>query len=330
MDKLLTISVAAYNVEKYLDKLMQSVIDSDTLDKIEVLIVNDGSKDDTARIAHSYEDKYPDSVRLIDKENGGHGSTINKGIEEACGKYFRALDGDDWVHSGHLHTLVDKLPEIESDIILCDYCECYETGEEKIIEFEGVQKDKLYQFDELQETVKWMRYHNVIYRTEILKTHNIRLSEHCFYVDREFMLFPIPFVSTVYYAKDYIYCYRLGLNEQSVSSKSRMKNAGHSLKVSQRILQYYKEYESSISKEKKNYFIYGITDHCFWHFNTLMLFPYSRQKKEEIASFDRLIKSYSIDVYKGLEKRSKKVKALRITNYHAYRAIRSYLQLKHK
>ena len=96
MEKLLTISVAAYNVDNYLDQLMQSVIEADVMDALEVLIVNDGSKDGTAAKALSYQQQYPASVRLIDKENGGHGSTINCGIREAKGKYFRALDGDDW------------------------------------------------------------------------------------------------------------------------------------------------------------------------------------------------------------------------------------------
>ena len=97
MEKLLTISVAAYNVEAYLDQLMASVIASGVLDAIEVLIVSDGSTDRTAEIARGYEAQYPASVRLIEKPNGGHGSTINRGIREAKGKFFRALDGDDWV-----------------------------------------------------------------------------------------------------------------------------------------------------------------------------------------------------------------------------------------
>ena len=118
MEKILSISVAAYNVEKYLDQLMQSVIASGAIDDLEVLIVNDGSKDGTADKAMEYQKKYPQSVRLIDKENGGHGSTINRGITEATGKYFRALDGDDWVHSEHLGKLVEKMKNIDADYLL--------------------------------------------------------------------------------------------------------------------------------------------------------------------------------------------------------------------
>ena len=94
MGKLLTISIAAYNVEKFIKKTLDSlIVDSDEL---EVLIVNDGSKDETLKIAKEYEIKYPNIFRAIDKENGGYGSTINTGIIEATGKFFKQLDGDDW------------------------------------------------------------------------------------------------------------------------------------------------------------------------------------------------------------------------------------------
>ena len=81
MEKILTFSIAAYNVEKYLDKLLKTIICVPNNEMVEVLVVNDGSKDNTAQIAKEYEKNYAGVVRLIDKENGGHGSTINRGIK---------------------------------------------------------------------------------------------------------------------------------------------------------------------------------------------------------------------------------------------------------
>ena len=88
MEKLLTFSIAAYNVEKYLTKLITSIAEAGHLPEMEILVINDGSKDGTAKLTKEYESEYPDLVRLVDKENGGHGSTINRGIIEATGKYF--------------------------------------------------------------------------------------------------------------------------------------------------------------------------------------------------------------------------------------------------
>ena len=106
MPKILTVTIPAYNVEKYMDEVLPTFLEESILNKIEILIVNDGSKDGTSKKGKQYEQQYPAVIRLIDKENGGHGSTINKGIELATGKYFKVVDGDDWVDT---HALIQML-----------------------------------------------------------------------------------------------------------------------------------------------------------------------------------------------------------------------------
>ena len=332
MEKLLTISVAAYNVDNYLDQLMQSVIEADVMDALEVLIVNDGSKDGTAAKALSYQQQYPASVRLIDKENGGHGSTINCGIREAKGKYFRALDGDDWVCPEHLAALVRRMDQIDADLILSEYCKCYEDGRQIVSDdFPSLTDGTLYSFDEIIAQVKWMCYHAVIYRTEVLQAHNIHLDEHCFYVDTEFMLFPIPFVETVYYAKDYIYCYRLGLTEQSVSAESRRKNIANGYTVYDSIMKCYLQYKEELSPGRRNYFINAVSVHCLWYIQSLLLFPASKEKKQEIIQFDQGVRTAAPECYDEMAKngsRSKSVRALRKTHYLAYRLLCFYKNKK--
>ena len=101
-NKVLSVVIPAYNMEKYIKQTLDSLICDEYMDKLEVLVIDDGSKDDTAAIAKTYEDRYPGTFRVISKENGGHGSALNKGIELATGKYYRPLDADDWVDTSEI------------------------------------------------------------------------------------------------------------------------------------------------------------------------------------------------------------------------------------
>ena len=332
MQKLLTISVASYNIEQYMDKMITSIIEADVPKEIEVLIVNDGSSDRTAAMALDYEKKYPEFIKLVNKENGGHGSTINKGIELASGKYFRALDGDDWLNSTALKELVRRLPEINDEVILSNYCRCYEDGRNKVVEFEGLADGMSYTFEEIASIVEWMRYHTVIYKTSILIENMIRLDEHCFYVDTEFMLLPIPYVHTIYYYEDYLYCYRLGLSDQSVSAESRRKNIGSSMKVSNRLFKFYHSLkknasENTLSEEKWNYIINGISSHCIWTVVSLLLFPISRKRKADIIRFEKRVLKVSPDLYQAMQnkgKYSRSINALRKSGYRLYPLVSFY------
>ena len=108
MSKILTVVIPSYNVEQFLEKTVQSFLADEVIQDIEILIVNDGSKDRTKEIGQQFEEKYPQSIKLVDKENGGHGSTINKGLSIAAGKYFKVVDGDDWVDTQAFVNYVKK------------------------------------------------------------------------------------------------------------------------------------------------------------------------------------------------------------------------------
>ena len=123
MEKVLTVTVPAYNVERYLNQTLESFIHEDIMKDIEVLIIDDGSKDRTALIGKQYEQRYPDTFRVISKENGGHGSTINRGIREANGDYFKVVDGDDWVNTSDFVKLVQELKSCTAEYVVTNYYE---------------------------------------------------------------------------------------------------------------------------------------------------------------------------------------------------------------
>ena len=128
MQKVLTITIPSYNVEKYLKQTLDSFLSPEILEEVEVLIVDDGSKDRTAEIGKVYERQYPQTFRVISKENGGHGSTINRGIQEAKGTYFKVVDGDDWVDTEDFVKLVKALKNCTAQYVVTNY---YEVNEDR-------------------------------------------------------------------------------------------------------------------------------------------------------------------------------------------------------
>ena len=121
MNKILTISVAAYNVEQFLEKTLGSLADSRYVDRLEVFVVDDGGKDSSLEIAKKYESRYPQTFHAIHKENGGYGSTVNYSIAHATGKYFKLLDGDDWMDRDGLNSVIAELEKHDEDVIITDY-----------------------------------------------------------------------------------------------------------------------------------------------------------------------------------------------------------------
>ena len=331
MSKILTISVAAYNIEKYIHKMMQSLIDAGCMEDLEILIVDDGSKDNTAKLAQEYEARYPDSVKHVEKENGGHGSTINKGIDLASGIYFRALDGDDWVNSESLKELVSTLKKTDVDMVVCDFDRCYSDGRVIKEEFSDLKPDREYTFDEITHHTSWICYHSIVYKTQLLKNQHIRLDEHCFYVDEEYDLFPIPYIQTVTYFNKPVYCYRLGVNEQSVSPESRRKNIKHGFTVAESLLNFYTEESVDLSEAKNKYIGYGIADHCVWQIESLLLFPCSASKMKEIKTFDKNIQAKCNEIYLKmgqLGKQSRKINLLRRSGYFMYFILCIYKRMR--
>lgn len=221
---ILTIGVPAYNVEKYIEKTLLSILNCKKASKIEILVVNDGSKDNTADIVKKYEKLSNGIVRLINKENGGHGSTINRAIKEAKGKYFRLVDGDDWVDSENLDKLIDIMLNSDTDIILTtgsyDYVE--EADFANIISYDNLVEGKIYNFDDLvYDKYGFASYGPLLttgnYKLSVLKQANFSITEKKPYVDMEFNSFSIKYVKTLQYYNLNIYRYLIGREGQTIS-----------------------------------------------------------------------------------------------------------------
>lgn len=242
MEKILSIVIPAYNVEKYLDRCLSSFEAEDILEKIEVLIINDGSKDKTPDIAERYCTKYPGTYFLYNKENGGHGSGINYGIKYAAGKYFKVVDGDDWLNTGELSEFIRTLEGINADIVASDFLCIQDETDAVLSEKYCTSKNDMYgkccnlPKGELEDVIKM---HALTIKTEILKKHQITIDEHCYYVDCEYITYPIPYVETVYFYHKFIYMYRLGRNGQSMDIRSMQRNRAQHMRVLNSLLDFY-------------------------------------------------------------------------------------------
>ncbi len=296
MQKIISFSVAAYNIEPYAKKLLDSFVDEKVMDKFEVLIVNDGSKDRTIDVCQDYVNRYPSVFRLVDKENGGHGSTINKGIELAEGKYFKPIDGDDWIKTSNLPEILWLLERNDADVVVTDYEEVYErSGRLRTVGNHFLPRNKVLRFD----SVRWRGYivfHSLMYRTSLLQSNRIRLTERIFYEDTEYDLYPIVHADTVLYIPRTLYCYRLEREGQSVSISGMIKNRDDYRTMMTNVFLFCKEWEGRVSKRKRVYFMflqrtalmffYRISIQREWKSDP-ELSEYKRRLKDELRQIDK-------------------------------------------
>lgn len=318
MEKTLTIVIPSYNVEKYIERCLDSFLNMEVLKELEILVINDGSTDQTQAIVQRYCNKYPSSIHLINKENGGHGSGINVGIEHATGKYFKVVDGDDWVEKDNLPDYVRRLRKLSVDMVANDYT-LVQDETFKVIEHRKVCKNtyhygKEWGFAEaVNENI--IPLHAMTVSTKILKENSIRLDEHVFYEDAEYMLYPIPFCKNVYYDATNIYMYRLGRSGQSVDIHSMIRRKEDHHKVMDSLFHYYEEHEF-IQQYKRKYLEKGIASIVENEFQIFLAEGNKEEVVKEMRSFDQMLLQKYPGIYTAVTKKS--IWAIRHSNYKLF------------
>ena len=246
--KYISFAIPCYNSAAYMDRAVESILKGG--EDVEIIIVNDGSKDDTSKIAHEYEEKYPTIVRAVDKENGGHGDAVNAGLDHAEGKYFKVVDSDDWVDEEALYKILDVLKTFENeekqvDMLLANYVYEKEGMEhKKVIEYKNVlPQEEIFGWNDGKHfhLGQYILMHSVIYRTNLLRECGLQLPEHTFYVDNIFVFNPLPYVKTMYYLDVNFYRYYIGRADQSVNEKVMIGRIDQQIKVNKLMVDYYVE-----------------------------------------------------------------------------------------
>lgn len=324
MKKLLTIVVPSYNVEKFLDQTLRSFIDERIMCDLEVLIVDDGSKDKTAEIGLKYADRFPNTFRVISKRNGGHGSTINCGIREAKGKYFKVVDGDDWVITEGLVKLIEQLKNCEADYVFTDYYNVNDITNEKVeVRSSGLPVNQEVAFSKVAENVR-ISMHALAIKTEVLRRNRVCLDEHSFYVDVEYILYPIPYINSVIYYNIFVYMYRTAQMEQSASIKGYQNHMMDHIHVIIHILNYIQAYKSKKESEKEKIY-YMEKQTAAMVENQVSIFSsfplYEKGIRKQFKDFDGLIKKKNLSVYQLAGEHSGMLRILRMTKFHGYSLI---------
>lgn len=247
-DKFLSIAIPSYNMEKYLERCLDSLIlgDTELMNKLDIIVVNDGSTDRTSEIAHSYTKRFPNAIRVIDKQNGHYGSCINAALTSATGRYFRILDADDWFDTSALKNLISYLQASESDVIYTSYTKIIDGKKTVVAPPDNVVFGHEYKLtSQLPFSISYLFMHQITYKTDFLRSFGFKQTEGICYTDNEYIYYPMIRAKSIVFYECSLYQYSIGREEQSISAKALYKNRTHQKTIADKIL-------SSPKPDKKN------------------------------------------------------------------------------
>tara|TARA_B110000503_G_scaffold142851_1_gene241263 strand:- start:8942 stop:9949 length:1008 start_codon:yes stop_codon:yes gene_type:complete len=294
MNKLLTIVIPTYNTEQYLSRCIESLIVFEYMDVLEIIVVIDGSPDNSLQLANMYKDKYPNTIQVINKSNGGHGSTINKGLELAKGKYFRVLDSDDWFHTENFKVFLAKLSNANDDIVMSHLSKEYIYENRSVLEpTHGIIFDKSYKidsFDYMCLPINFFGMARCTYKTDLLRNNNLNLLENAFFEDSYLHIFPIIFLKSFVFYDLVIYHYFLGRPGQSVSREVALKHNEHWQRLICQIIEFYETNKLVFTKNSEQFLMKVMGFYVSHQYSQMNNFDYKKSKKE-IANWDKFISS---------------------------------------
>lgn len=302
--KLMTVVVPVYKVEKYIAKCLDSLIlPEEWMDRLEVLVVNDGTPDRSAEMAREYEVRYPGTFRVIDKPNGGHGSAWNRGLAEATGKYLRFLDSDDWYTTSEFIKLLEELEHLDVDIAISNYSRYYvqnETFKPQIVK--GMTQSVIYDAAELnwdQQVWDIASFWRCSYRTAMLQTIQPMFVEKVFYDDIKVTIASVILAKTACYIDLTIYNYLIGRPGQTMTPEIQRKNYLHKFTVQKDVFEFYLSHP--VTGQGRNAYLGSkIKAWLLFEFYQLTRFPYKASKKylaEWKTYYLRLAKKIGLHTY---------------------------------
>ena len=330
MSKVLSISVAAYNAEKDIKYCLDSMVNSSVAEDLEIIVVNDGSTDNTSTIVHDYELKYPGIVKLVNKENGGHGSTINASIKVATAKYYKIVDADDWVDADGIEKLIFWLKNNNADLVLNPYHIVDATSrqiQETTYPYDKSQKiGCISEITSMKDILLYM--HSLTFSTDVIKKMGPIIGENCFYVDVEYSVFPMLHVKNFVCLDFPVYEYLLGTASQSMNIDNLIKRRDQHLRVTKRVIEFYEKHKNDVCSNVRDIMLMRAQLVATSQYR--IYFHASPQLDLcEVKNFDAWLKSYP-EVYAGSDdKFIKFIKFNRKSNFRYYHLTSKVLNALH-
>ena len=258
--KILSFGVPCYNSQDYMEKCINSLLAGG--DDVEIIIVDDGSKDRTAEIADAYAKEYPSIVKVVHQENGGHGSAVNTGLRHATGFYYKVVDSDDWLDYESLQKVLHMLKKFikikkRVDLVICNYVyEHVEDHTSKVIRYDhALPQNRIFGWNDVGHfrVDQNLLMHTLIYRTQILRECQLELPKHTFYVDNLYAYIPLPYVRSLFYMNVDLYRYYIGREDQSVNEKVMISRIDQQIRVNKLMFDAYDLEEDVYNRRLSRY-----------------------------------------------------------------------------
>lgn len=296
MEKLITFAVPCYNSAEYMEHCISTLLSVG--EDAEIILIDDGStKDNTAEICDRYAERYPNIVKAIHQENGGHGEGVNQGLRHATGMYYKVVDSDDWLDTDALREVMIKLKELSEqklDMMACNYV--YEHVEDNTTHTMHLRnvfpENTVFTWDDIKgfSVSQCLLMHSVIYRTEMLRESGVVLPKHTFYVDNIFVFTPLPYVKSIYYMDVDLYRYFIGREDQSVNEKIMASRIDQQLRVTRAMIDAHRiedvyKVSAKLGKYMKKYIAMIMTISNI--FCELCEYPDKDQKRKDIWKYLR-------------------------------------------
>ena len=295
--KLLTFTVPCYNSEAYMEKCIRSLLTGG--EDVEIIIVDDGSRDGTAAIADRFAAEYPTIVKVVHQENGGHGEAVNAGLRNATGLYFKVVDSDDWVNQEAYEKVLSTLKRLLHeqqviDMMICNYV--YEKQgalRKKVMRYKtAFPREEVFGWNNVKFLHKgqYILMHSVIYRTKMLYDCGLELPKHTFYVDNIFVFDPLPYVKQMYYLDVNFYRYFIGREDQSVNEQVMIGRIDQQIRVTKILIDKMVSYMSRPMNAKLKKYMINYVDIMMTVSSVLLLksgTPENLEKKKELWEYLR-------------------------------------------
>ena len=247
--KLITFGIPSYNAAADMDHCISSILEGSSMaPDVEIIIVDDGSHDETPAKADEWERRYPGIIRAVHQENGGHGMAVLAGLREARGTYYKVVDSDDWLDAAALSTMLDILRGLVArntpvDLFISNYVyEKVHEGTHATISYRHcLPRKRIFGWGDIGRFLpsQNLLMHSLCYRTEVLRGHDLPLPAHTFYVDNIYAYVPLPHCETIYYADIDLYRYFIGREGQSVAEGTMVRRLDQQFRITRIMMNAY-------------------------------------------------------------------------------------------